>query len=55
MLFIYDKTGAVIDLPGDGQLHRIADIGWYDLYNPTPEESAAVEAATGVDLPSRDD
>ncbi|WP_158285780.1 magnesium transporter CorA family protein [Pseudohoeflea suaedae] len=55
MLFIYDKTGAAIDLPGDGQLHRIADIGWYDLFNPTDEESAAVEAATGIDLPSRDE
>jgi magnesium transporter len=55
MLFLYDKTGAAIDLPGDGKLRTAGDIGWYDLLNPTDEEVAAVETATGVDLPSRDE
>ncbi|MAY62328.1 MAG: magnesium transporter [Rhizobiales bacterium] len=55
MLFLFDRTGAAIDLPGDGKLHGIGEVGWFDLLNPTDDEVAAVETATGVDLPSRDE
>ncbi|HEY9234282.1 MULTISPECIES: magnesium transporter CorA family protein [Phenylobacterium] len=38
-----------------GEWRPTDDIVWIDLQSPTPEEEAAVEAAYGVDLPTREE
>jgi len=47
-----DGNPADYDPPTSG---AIASATWIDLYDPTEEERAAVEAALGIDLPTRED
>ncbi len=42
-----EKTPEGLTLP--------ADVVWIDLFNPTPEEDAAVEAALGISVPTREE
>ncbi|MEE7438116.1 CorA family divalent cation transporter [Methylobacterium oryzae] len=50
MLSLHGPEGPVALRPG-GPIAR--DTVWLDLSDPTPEEAAAVEAATGLRVPSR--
>ncbi|SEH50823.1 magnesium transporter [Methylobacterium sp. UNC300MFChir4.1] len=50
MLSLHGPEGPVALRPG-GPIAR--DTVWLDLNDPTPEEAAAVEAATGLRVPSR--
>jgi magnesium transporter len=55
LTFYCDRTGRggrVADLAGGS---APAEAVWIDLLQPTPEETAFVERATGLDLPSREE
>lgn len=46
----------------EGKLQPLQDVaatidraGWIDVLNPTPEEEATLEAALGIDIPTRED
>ena len=44
-----------VPLTVDANWRASDDIIWIDLVDPTPEEEAAVEAAYGIDLPTREE
>jgi magnesium transporter len=46
--------GFLTQTPGEGWLPP-DDVVWLDLKSPTPEEEARVEAALGLDLPTREE
>lgn len=52
MLRIFDRKGNEITDRADA---ACGEPGWFDLLDPTPEEITRVEAATGTELPSRDE
>ena len=52
MLALHARTGDVVEAPARFDAAALpADIVWVDLLNPSPEESAYVERATGLRLP----
>lgn len=50
----YVNLGDRLQAP-EGALERADDVIWVDLFDPTADEEAAVEARLGVSLPSRED
>lgn len=44
-----------VPLTVDANWRASDDIIWIDLVDPTPDEEAAVEAAYGIDLPTREE
>lgn len=55
MLRIFDHTGREISPIPDGPLAAITDAAWFDLEAPTQDEENRVEAAVGIDLPTKDE
>ncbi len=56
MLTLYDSTGEVHPPPADlGGAALLPEIVWIDVVQPSPAETAFVERATGLHLPSFDD
>jgi magnesium transporter len=52
MLALHARTGDLVDAPTRFDAAALpADIVWIDLLNPSPEESAYIERATGLRLP----
>lgn len=41
--------------PVEDALAQFGDVIWFDLYQPTEDERASVEAALGLDIPTRED
>ncbi|QDH72159.1 magnesium transporter CorA family protein [Brevundimonas sp. M20] len=57
MIRMYRSTGAACEdaIVEDGRLTIYPDVLWIDLLNPTREEDAAVEAALGLAVPTREE
>ena len=56
MLTLHTRTGAIDQPPADlGSAAMTQDAVWIDLLNPSPGETAFVERATGLRLPSFED
>ena len=56
MLTAYLASGGILCPRVMGEADRVPEGAvWLDLVNPTPAEEQAVEAALGVDVPTRDD
>lgn len=57
MITIHRADGGRLVPVGSGAdaLAAVRDAVWIDMLNPTPEEERAVEAAVGIDVPTRED
>lgn len=55
MIRMFDPTGSEIFPGADGAPAAGEVVAWYDLENPTHEEELRVEAALGLEVPSRDE
>jgi magnesium transporter len=56
MIRIYDKTTSRVRTVDDLAAETWGDeVLWIDLFDPTPEETKAVEAMAGLDLPTRNE
>lgn len=54
MLTVYEAAGTCLGLvPRTGPDEVTASTLWIDLLNPTPEEDARMEAALGIEIPTR--
>ena len=55
MIEIYRAVEGRLSHTGGGGVADLTDVVWIDMHNPEPAEERAVEAALGLDIPTRED